>query len=277
MIFIQSRGRMIGYITGLILMYNFRMGFAGLLVGYWLGSQIEEAFEKSQFQNWHHHKQQTNWPKQMVHPLFSIMGYIAKLDGVVSKQSILYAENVMKRMKLNTQMSKTAISAFNQGKYADFNLKHNLNQMRLHLMFNPTEQQRLIQNFIQMAHIDGNLTPRKKAVLQTILSSLGRGFQYQQGWNQQQNWHQQHQQQHNYHNLNTPNLLAEAHKTLNTKPHEPLSDITKKYRKLISKYHPDRIQSLKNRPPSESEIKQANERTHRIKQAYEVIKQSKNA
>jgi DnaJ-domain-containing protein 1 len=44
---------------------------------------------------------------------------------------------------------------------------------------------------------------------------------------------------------------------------------------MLSKYHPDRIQTQKGRAASEQEIKKANENTHRIKQAYDLIKQSK--
>ncbi|MEC8063381.1 MAG: co-chaperone DjlA [Pseudomonadota bacterium] len=285
MIFTHSRGKLIGIFTGLLFMVNLRMGIAGFILGCWLGSQIEEAFEKSQFQNWHNKKNQTDWPKQMIMPLFSIMGYIAKVDGTVSPRSIQYTERLMKKMRLNTHMARVAIQAFNHGKSSDFNLQHCLNQIRLHLMFNPTEQQSLIQNFAQIAHIDGQLSPQKREALQKILAALGRGFQYQQRWGQQQQW-QQYQQQENQHNqqqwqhdprqsFNAPNMLAEAHQTLGTKPSDPLENITKKYRKLLSKYHPDRIHNTQKRSPSEQEIKLANERTHRIKQAYETIKASK--
>ena len=248
-------------------MTNLRMGLFGLFVGYWLGSKLDEALEKTKFQSWHRRSRHTNWPKQMIQPMFSIMGYIAKLDGTVSPQSIRYAENVMKKMRCDKNLSAIAIQAFKQGKSPHFNLQQCLNQIRLHLMFNPTEQNKLLQNIIQIAQADGHISPRKQQAIQEIFASLGRGFQYR------QYHHQQHRQHHKQ--QSSPSSSASAHQVLGTKPSDPLSTITKQYRKMLSKYHPDRIYTKNGRTASEQEIKKANENTHRIKQAYELIKQSK--
>jgi len=249
-------------------MSNLRMGLFGLFVGYWLGSKLDEALEKTKFQSWHSRSRHTNWPKQMIQPMFSIMGYIAKLDGTVSPNSIRYAENMMKKMRCDKNLAKIAVHAFKQGKSPHFNLQQCLNQIRLHLMFNPTEQNSLLQNIIQIAQVDGQISPRKQQAIQEILASLGRGFQYR------QYQHHQHQYQHSP-QPDSPASLASAHQLLGTKPFDPLAVITKQYRKMLSKYHPDRIQTQKGRAASEQEIKKANENTHRIKQAYELIKQSK--
>ena len=47
---------------------------------------------------------------------FSIMGYIAKADGQVSKEEISMAEQVIRQMNLNSQQRSIAINLFNEGK-----------------------------------------------------------------------------------------------------------------------------------------------------------------
>ncbi len=44
------------------------------------------------------------------------MGYIAKVDGKVSKAEILLAQQVMDHMQLADDMQKVARELFNQGK-----------------------------------------------------------------------------------------------------------------------------------------------------------------
>ena len=62
--------------------------------------------------------------------LFSVMGYIAKVDGKVSKSEILLAQQVMQHMQLSEDMQKVAKELFNQGKHKDFNLDEVLEQFR---------------------------------------------------------------------------------------------------------------------------------------------------
>ncbi len=84
--------------------------------------------------------------------VFSVMGYISKVDGKVSKSEIILAQQVMQHMQLSEDMIKVAKDLFNQGKQADFNLDEVLEQFRLethrrtHLirMFLETKSKRLM-------------------------------------------------------------------------------------------------------------------------------------
>jgi DnaJ like chaperone protein len=62
--------------------------------------------------------------------LFSVMGYIAKVDGKVSRSEILLAQQVMQHMQLSDDMQKVAKDLFNQGKQKNFNLDEVLEQFR---------------------------------------------------------------------------------------------------------------------------------------------------
>ena len=47
---------------------------------------------------------------------FSIMGFIAKADGKITKDEIKMAEQVMQQMNLNSHQRSIAINLFNEGK-----------------------------------------------------------------------------------------------------------------------------------------------------------------
>ena len=53
---------------------------------------------------------------------FSIMGYIAKADGRVTREEIDLAKRVMDEMHLSGEMRQAAIKLFQQGKDPDFPL-----------------------------------------------------------------------------------------------------------------------------------------------------------
>ena len=63
--------------------------------------------------------------------VFSVMGYISKVDGKVSKSEIILAQQVMQHMQLSEDMIKVAKDLFNQGKQDNFNLDEVLEQFRV--------------------------------------------------------------------------------------------------------------------------------------------------
>lgn len=58
-------------------------------------------------------------PRWCRHPLFFFLGYIAKSEGRVTETDILYAEKLIKALKLSDRQRKRAIDWFQRGKSAD--------------------------------------------------------------------------------------------------------------------------------------------------------------
>ena len=54
--------------------------------------------------------------------VFSVMGYVAKADGKVSKVEIGIAEQLMAQMRLTAEQRRAAIELFNQGKEPGFDV-----------------------------------------------------------------------------------------------------------------------------------------------------------
>jgi DnaJ like chaperone protein len=196
---------------------------------------------------------------------FSVMGYIAKLDGKVSQAEIANAEAIMSRMQLNADQRKAAIRLFNEGKQADFDLDAVLSQFR-------TESHRrlnLLQIFIEIqistAMADGQLHAVEKQAIYRIGETLGFANQHI---------------DHLFHLAGATAAprtqkaqLAEAYEVLGVDENASDAEIKKAYRRLMSQHHPDKLVS-KGLP--EEMMKLATEKTRQIRDAYDRIKQSRS-
>ena len=192
--------------------------------------------------------------------VFSVMGYIAKVDGKVSKSEILLAQQVMQHMQLSEDMQKAAKELFNQGKQKDFNLDEVLEQFR-------TESHRrthLVRMFleiqIQATYADGVFDDKEYDALKYIaqklrfpiheLERLIQQFSVASGKSSKLT-------------IDDAYVILGADKTLNDK------ELKRAYRRLLAQHHPDKL--VAKGLPDEM-IKLANDKTQEIISAYELIK-----
>ena len=192
--------------------------------------------------------------------VFSVMGYIAKVDGKVSKSEILLAQQVMQQMQLSDDMQKAAKELFNQGKQNDFNLDEVLEQFR-------TESHRrthLVRMFleiqIQATYADGVLDDKEYDALKYIanklrfpiheLERLIQQFSVASGKSSKLT-------------IDDAYVILGADKSLTDK------ELKRAYRRLLAQHHPDKL--VAKGLPDEM-IKLANDKTQEIISAYELIK-----
>ncbi len=192
--------------------------------------------------------------------VFSVMGYIAKVDGKVSKSEILLAQQVMQHMQLSEDMQKAAKELFNQGKQNDFNLDEVLEQFR-------TESHRrthLVRMFleiqIQATYADGVFDDKEYDALKYIanklrfpiheLERLIQQFSVASGKSSKLT-------------IDDAYVILGADKSLTDK------ELKRAYRRLLAQHHPDKL--VAKGLPDEM-IKLANEKTQEIISAYELIK-----
>lgn len=240
-----------------------------VLIAYACVRQLQLAL-----QQFNQQKPNTNrnikWSSPLITQLFAILGHIAKTDGKVDQASIVAVEKVMKKAKLNKSQRLLAIKSFNSGKQNDFSLDYTLQQLRLQNVFFPKQQQTLLQIMIEVGYAEGKPSKKKRMILHHIAAGFGQRIFNHQQWQQYQHHYQRRQQQHHQHN-NIEDLNW-AYDTLGATSREDLATVTKKYRKLLSKFHPDRI-NAQGKKSSSSSIKEANEKTRKIRKAYDIIKQ----
>ena len=192
--------------------------------------------------------------------VFSVMGYIAKVDGKVSKSEILLAQQVMQHMQLSEDMQKAAKELFNQGKQKDFNLDEVLEQFR-------TESHRrthLVRMFleiqIQATYADGVFDDKEYDALKYIaqklrfpiheLERLIQQFSVASGKSSKLT-------------IDDAYVILGADKSLTDK------ELKRAYRRLLAQHHPDKL--VAKGLPDEM-IKLANDKTQEIISAYELIK-----
>ena len=244
-------------------------GALGYMIGGPLGAMLGVAFagnfskRKSNFGGFakdYHTGDQQRVQAAFFSSVFSVMGYIAKVDGKVSKSEILLAQQVMQHMQLPEDMQKAAQELFNQGKHKDFNLDEVLEQFR-------TESHRrthLIRMFleiqIQAAYADGVFDDKEHGALKYIAQKLHFPIHDLESLIQQFSATSNNT---NKLTVNDAYVILGADKSLTDK------ELKRAYRRLLAQHHPDKLVS-KGLP--EEMKKTANEKTQEIISAYELIK-----
>ncbi|MGC6403779.1 MAG: co-chaperone DjlA [Candidatus Comchoanobacterales bacterium] len=245
-------------ILGAILWTTLNLGhpFFGFLLGYIFGASTQ--MNGPSFQH-RYHQAGRHSPEQTIffHCVFSVMGYIAKKDGNISKKDINTAEFWMRHFKLTPAFRQEAIQAYYLGKSANFNLNETLDRLKFMAPFNPA----LLDTFIhiQLQTImtsDGQISTQKRTLIEHLCQYLNRPMPFT-----SQNGH--HQQQH-YQTVNT----QKAYQVLGLQKNASDAAIKSAYRKLRSQYHPDKL--IAQGVPQEM-IQAAQEKFQNIKDAYEAI------
>lgn len=203
---------------------------------------------------------------------FSVMGHLAKADGRVSPDEIRLAEAVMSQMSLSTEMRRTAIRLFNEGKSPDFQLDAVVEQFRVECRRRQTLIQMFMEILIQAAFADGQMDHREEAVLKHICRLLHiPEFTFRL-------LVQRVRAETHYAGGAGPSAaqkfsLDDAYAILNVKPDATDQEVKRAYRRLISQHHPDKLVS-KGLP--EEMMKMAAKKTDEIKKAYERIKEARD-
>lgn len=209
--------------------------------------------------------------------LFSTMGHVAKADGRVSENEIEMARGVMQQMRLDEQQKRAAIDLFNQGKQPEFDLDAVLEQFRQESHRRRTLLQMFLEILTHAAYADGVMHPREQNVLRHISQRLGfSATEFEQLVSMVEAQRRFHQQYAGGAGRPTgrpaADRLKQAYELLGVNESASDAEIKKAYRRQMNQHHPDKLVA---RGLPEEMIRIANEKTQEIKEAYELIKKSR--
>ena len=196
---------------------------------------------------------------------FSVMGHLAKADGLVTRDEIRLAAQVMDEMRLTGAHRRLAERLFREGKADDFPIDEILDQLRRECRYGTHLITMFVEILLHAAFSDGELHPRERALLERIcvrlhlpagelerIEAMVRAERHVQG-------------------SPAPGALstADARAILGVEETCTDAELKRAYRRMMNRHHPDKLVA-KGLP--EEMMRVATEKTREIKAAYEHLK-----
>ena len=199
---------------------------------------------------------------------FEIMGYVAKSDGRVSEAEIDAARRIMQQFNLNPADVQAAIACFGVGKSPGYDAQLSIERLREACGL----RHDLLRTFVELqlrAALDGNgLSLPARTLLTRIAGRLGlSGLEF--AHMEAAVRARQTRGRSAGPSPNPRGGLAQCYAELEVDPSISDQEVTKAYRRQMSRHHPDKL--VANGLP-ESMAQMAKEKTQRIQEAYEAIR-----
>ena len=202
--------------------------------------------------------------------IFTVLGYLSKSDGKVTKEEELYARSFMSGLELTEEHNKIAFHLYTEGtKYGSQIIEKLINSFKNEAKTENDLILLFLEILINIIYSDKKLHVKERQRLRSISSLLGisefdfnsleKQVKAQQGFKTKQE---------DSSNLPSNASFHDACDFLGVPHDSNMKAIKSAYRKLVSKYHPDKL-IAKGLP--EEMIKIATEKSASIHVAYDHI------
>ena len=187
--------------------------------------------------------------------LFSILGKLAKTDGVVSKSEILVVEDFINNLDIAEGEKQFAKQVFNEAKSSGYAIEDFAIQLYQISKQQPTVLLSFFNLLFRIVAADGTFHPAEEATLKRIKDIFKISDQQ-------------------FENIKVVyfNDIDKYYKTLDCTPESSNQEIKSNYKKLVKDFHPDTIVS-KGLPEEFTDF--ATKRFREIQEAYEKVKQER--
>ena len=214
------------------------------------------------------------------------MGHVAKADGRVSEAEIGAARRLMDELRLGPNEIAAAMECYRNGKSASFDAASSVEYLREACAMRHDLLRAFMELQLRAALAGNGMSPPSRLILTRVAERLGmsglefaymenalRGRQQGRSGGQQtgsqQSGGQRSGGQQGGSRPNSANPLADAYAELEIAAGVTNAEVTKAYRRQMSRHHPDKL--VANGLP-ESMAQVAKEKTQRIQEAYEAIR-----
>jgi DnaJ like chaperone protein len=187
--------------------------------------------------------------------LFSILGKLAKADGVVSREEINIVEGFLKSLRISEQQKQFARNIFNEAKNSTYSIDDFAEQLYWINQNQPMILLSFMDLLFKLAAVDGKLHHAEETVLLRIKEIFRISDQQ-------------------FANLKSVYFKENDsnYRVLNCTPQSSNDEIKSNYKKLVKEFHPDTIIS-KGLP--EEFVDFATNRFQEIQGAYDNIRQER--
>jgi DnaJ like chaperone protein len=187
--------------------------------------------------------------------LFSILGKLAKIDGVVTRGEIVVVEDFINNLHIAEREKQFAKQVFNEAKVSRYSIEDFAIQLYQTTKHQPTVLLSFFGLLFQIVAADGTFHPAEEAALKRIKDIFKIS----------------HQQ---FENIKAVyfNEIGKYYKTLDCTPESSHQEIKTNYKKLVKDFHPDTIVS-KGLPEEFTDF--ATKRFRQIQEAYEKIRKER--
>jgi len=199
---------------------------------------------------------------------FELMGHVAKSDGRVSEAEIGAARRLMAELRLGPAEVNAAIDCFRAGKSRGFDADWSVEQLRAACGMRHDLLRAFMELQLRAALAGNNMSQPARTILTRVAEQLGMSgleFAYMEAALRAR------RQGGNGSSGRPPSEkpLAGCYEELEVGSHVSDQEVTKAYRRQMSRHHPDKL--VANGLP-ESMAQVAKEKTQRIQEAYEAIR-----
>lgn len=297
------KGRVIGFLLGFIFA-NFLGAILFMILGYIFFDKPANLKRQQNEEAVRAFTSNANYNESLVKVTFALMGYVARGAGRVNENHIEKASQIMNVMGLNPQMRKIAIEAFNSGKSDGFNLNDTITEIKSLIGNNFSFVNFILEIQVQLALSDGVLEDEEYRRLMDIAVKLGASResmeQYIRSRYNEMHFEQQFkdfyrsryergnsgsgydysgsERSYEYNDSysgragSDPSKLDAAYKILGIESSASDDEVKKAHKRLMLKYHPDRLASQGLTPEM---IKLYTEKAKDIQAAFDLIKKER--
>lgn len=206
--------------------------------------------------------------EQFFRSTFRVMGHQARAGGRVTERQIDAARTMMQGLRLDPAQVHAAITLFTAGKQPDFDLDAELARLRSACGGQPEVLRVFVEIQLRFALTGSDMTGPVRARITQIAQGVGvdprllarmeatlRGGESRAAGAGQ---------------VDTDTRIAAAYRTLEVEPAITNDDLTRAYRRLMSRHHPDKLKA--NGLP-DSMLERAKQRTQAIREAYDLLRE----